>query len=199
MKKIYKIIYTFFLMVLFLLALGCAGAPKYSKIYPTEKVFHPRKIVALPSITEHLETTGVCLDELIVTSLQKKGVFDHVLESYTIKSYLQSDTDLYASVEDLLNKLSDSDTCPAELAQQITKKLDVEAILVTGVTDWSYGTPKEEKIAKTGLWFKLINPSTGKIYWDARHAIEKKYSFKKPPLCDMSKELIEELFNEMPL
>ena len=203
MKRTSDNIYFFTLISLFLMALGCARGPQYSKTYPTAEDFHPKRIVALPSVMENVETPGsgssiVCLDELIVSSLQKKGSFEEVLESYNIKSQLQSDTDLQGSVEDFLNKLNDADTCHEDVARQIGKKLNVDAILVAKVMEKVYGKSRKGKIAKISLSFKLINSSTGKIFWDASHEIDEKHSSKKSSLCEMGEELLEKIFKEMP-
>ncbi|MGA1824978.1 MAG: hypothetical protein ACMUIP_09985 [bacterium] len=202
MKKTYDRLYFFTLLSFFFMAFGCARGPQYSKTYPTSEEFHPQRIVALPSFIENVEAPGpgsslVCFDELIVSSLQKKGSFEEVLESYTIKSQLQTDNDLQGSVDAFLNKLNDANMPHEDLARQIGEKLNVDAIVVTKVTQKEYGKSKKRKTTKKSLTFQLINASTGIIYWEAHHEIEEKHSSKKASLCDIGEELLEKIFKEI--
>lgn len=202
MKKENKIFKTFLstsLVMAILITLGCAGGLNFSKTYPMEEGFHPKSIVLLPVTVGDFESARSCIDGLIVSELQKTTYFEEVVESENIASQLMEDNDLQSSVESFLNKLNGLGICEEDLAKNIGERFKADAILVVKVTDWSYGRLEGDKIATVGLSFKFINPSAGKIRWVATHEITEDYTFMKPSLSDLAKDLIDKILKQMPV
>jgi len=190
------------LTAMILSIVACGGSIRYEERDPDLKDFHPRTIGLLYVDTgTYGEARGV-IDEIIIADLIDRHWFAAVLTSDALKNQLKNDQELQKTVADYLLKLNTVNYSDPALSRQIGDSLKIEAFLIVTVDSWNYATEQRDKasqdVAKAGLNMKLIEAATGRIAWKAGDSIVKEYTFLKPALKDVGKNVVNAMIGAMP-
>jgi hypothetical protein len=190
------------LTAMILSIIACGGPIRYAERDPDMKDFHPRTIGLLyVDAGSYGEARGV-IDELVVADLINRRWFSTVLTSDALKNQLKNDQDLQKTVADYILKLNTVNYSDPALSRQIGDSLKIEAFLIVTIDSWNYTMEQREKVAQAvaqaGLRMKLIETATGRIAWKAGHNVVKEYTFLKPDLKGMGKNVAAAMIDAMP-
>lgn len=184
-----------FLAVIFIS--GCAGI-NYSQMSPEAKDFHPKTIAVLPATVGEHESSRDIIDTVVSSSLLKSGWYQNVVDSVTIKTQVSSSSELANDLTGYIQKMNTLGISDSAVISKLNDSLHTEALLLTYVTSWGYGREDGDKVARVGIGLKLVNAGSGQLIWKANHEIIEDYTFFKPSLDEMAKEVMTELLDEMP-
>ena len=184
-------------ILLFVTLFGCGGL-RYSQVAPEAKNFHPKAVGVLPvDVGTYEEARGV-IDQVIAGVLVDTQWFTDVVAADTISNQLQSNEELRKVYLDYISKLKAVNFSDPEMSKKIGEISKVDAFLVINVDYWNYTKENEKKVAKVGIGIKMIDASSGKILWKAGHHEAEDYTFFKPKLPDVAKDLVKKMIKEMP-
>jgi len=181
-----------------MIILACGGSLRYVERDPDLPDFHPRSIGVLPVDAGGYDEARGIVEELVSAALTNKDWFAAVLPAATLKARLQGDQVLQQAVNDYLAKLKTVNYSDPALSMKIGAALNMDAFLVVTVDSWSYAVENKEKVARAGLSMRLIDAQTGKTAWRAGHDVVKEYTFLKPELKDLAKNVVETMIGAMP-
>ena len=181
-----------------MIILACGGSLRYVERDPDLPDFHPRSIGVLPVDAGGYDEARGIVEELVSAALTNKDWFAAVLPAATLKARLQGDQVLQQAVNDYLAKLKTVNYSDPALSMKIGAALNMDAFLVVTVDSWSYAVENKEKVARAGLSMRLIDAQTGKTAWRAGHDVVKEYSFLKPELKDLARNVVETMIGAMP-
>jgi len=181
-----------------MIILACGGSLRYVERDPDLPDFHPRSIGVLPVDAGGYDEARGIVEELVSAALTNKDWFAAVLPAATLKARLQGDQVLQQAVNDYLAKLKTVNYSDPALSMKIGAALNMDAFLVVTVDSWSYAVENKEKMARAGLSMRLIDAQTGKTAWRAGHDVVKEYTFLKPELKDLAKNVVETMIGAMP-
>jgi hypothetical protein len=181
-----------------MIILACGGSLRYVERDPDLPDFHPRSIGVLPVDAGGYDEARGIVEELVSATLTNKDWFAAVLPAATLKARLQGDQVLQQAVNDYLAKLKTVNYSDPALSMKIGAALNMDAFLVVTVDSWSYAVENKEKVARAGLSMRLIDAQTGKTAWRAGHDVVKEYSFLKPELKDLARNVVETMIGAMP-
>ncbi len=181
-----------------MIILACGGSLRYVERDPDLPDFHPRSIGVLPVDAGGYDEARGIVEELVSAALTNKDWFAAVLPAATLKVRLQGDQVLQQAVNDYLAKLKTVNYSDPALSMKIGAALNMDAFLVVTVDSWSYAVENKEKMARAGLSMRLIDAQTGKTAWRAGHDVVKEYTFLKPELKDLAKNVVETMIGAMP-
>jgi len=181
-----------------MIILACGGSLRYVERDPDLPDFHPRSIGVLPVDAGGYDEARGIVEELVSAALTNKDWFAAVLPAATLKVRLQGDQVLQQAVNDYLAKLKTVNYSDPALSMKIGVALNMDAFLVVTVDSWSYAVENKEKVARAGLSMRLIDAQTGKTAWRAGHDVVKEYTFLKPELKDLARNVVETMIGAMP-
>ncbi|HNY72887.1 MAG TPA: hypothetical protein PLS43_02820 [Syntrophales bacterium] len=181
-----------------MIILACGGSLRYVERDPDLPDFHPRSIGVLPVDAGGYDEARGIVEELVSAALTNKDWFAAVLPAATLKARLQGDQVLQQAVNDYLAKLKTVNYSDPALSMKIGAALNMDAFLVVTVDSWSYAVENKEKVARAGLSMRLIDAQTGKTAWRAGHDVVKEYTFLKPELKDLARNVVETMIGAMP-
>ncbi|HOD97784.1 MAG TPA: hypothetical protein PLB95_08965 [Syntrophales bacterium] len=181
-----------------MIILACGGSLRYVERDPDLPDFHPRSIGVLPVDAGGYDEARGIVEELVSAALTNKDWFAAVLPAATLKARLQGDQVLQQAVNDYLAKLKTVNYSDPALSMKIGVALNMDAFLVVTVDSWSYAVENKEKVARAGLSMRLIDAQTGKTAWRAGHDVVKEYTFLKPELKDLARNVVETMIGAMP-
>jgi hypothetical protein len=185
-------------VLLGLMLFGCSGI-RYSEVAPEAKDFHPRQIGVLPVDVGTYEDARGVIDKIAADVLIDKKWFTRVVAAETINKQMSSEEDIRKIVPDYLVKLKTVSYSDPEMSKKIGELLKVDALLVVDIIYWNYTKTKEDDdMAKVEAEIKMINANTGQIIWKAHHYVAEEYTYFKPQLRNVAKNLINKMIKEMP-
>lgn len=185
------------IVVLGFLISGCGGI-RYSEVAPETKDFHPRKIGVLPvDVGTYSEAKGV-FDRIVAEVLTDKGWFTTVVGGDLIQKQILVTEENRKTVSDYISKLKNVSYSDPELSKKIGALLKVDAFLVVDLLYWNYTKMEDNQVAKVEAEVIMINADTGQSIWTAHHYEAETYTFFKPQLPDVARNLIKKMIGEMP-
>lgn len=183
--------------VLVLMLWSCGGL-RYSQVSPDATNFHPRSIGILSvDVGSYGEARGI-VDQIFAGVLAKKGWFETVVSSETIKSQMMNNPETRQAVVDYVTKLKAVNFSDPDLSKKIGVLYQMDAFLLVTIDFWNYTMEAEDKVAKVGFAVRLVEAQTGKTMWEAGHHEAKKYVLFKPDLSDLAEDVAKTMINEMP-
>lgn len=183
-----------------LLTIGCGGI-RYSQVDPAAKNFKPKRILILPAEVGTYEESRGKVEPIIAGNLVERKWFEDIVAGESASNMLNFNEEFRRAVVDYTTKLKMVNYSDPVLSAKIGELAKVDAILLTNVDYWLYTKENNNKLAKVGLSFKLVEAKTGRIMWKAGHHIDYDYTsiFRtKPKLEDIAKDLVKKMFDEMP-
>lgn len=190
MKRLRKI----GLLFLFVLA-GCTVL-NYSQSYIPD--YKAKTIAVFPVETGvHADSVAV-MDKMVSDALIDKEWFSKVLTAGDLKSSVGAKAETQKAFSDYLTKLRMVNYSDRELSSKIGAACGVDAFVLTTVDQWSYVTEGDDKIARVGLSFRLIDAATGKDVWKAAHTESETYILLKPELSSVARKLARKMLSRMP-
>jgi len=188
----------FFIVILLVFLLsGCSGV-RYSEVAPEVKDFHPKRIGVLPvDVGIYPDAKGV-IDRIVVEALIDKGWFANVVGGDAINKQIPASEESKRVIYDYISKLKNVSYSDPNLSKGIGELLKVDAFLVVDVAYWHYTQIEDDKVAKVEAEVTMVNANTGQILWKAHHYEAETYTFFKPQLSDMARNLIKKMIGEMP-
>lgn len=187
-----------FLSAFLALALCGCGGVRYSQLAPGGKDYHPKRVGLLPADVGPYEEARGVIDEVIAGVVVKKAWFSNVIAGETIKRLLASNEDLRKAVIDFNIRLKTVNFSDPELSKKIGEMLGVDAFLIIYLEYWTYTRENNDKVAKVGLVFKMVDAQTGKIMWTAGHHKAEDYLLLRPSLADVAEDVAKKIVDEMP-
>jgi hypothetical protein len=176
---------------------GCSGI-RFTQVPAELKDFHPRGVAALPVSTGIFKDAAGTADALLEQCLRERRGLARVVAGATYAKTLADHPDLAKMIRDYQAKLETLNFSDPELSRLIGEQLQVEALLVVWVEDYSYSVVAGQKRAKVAIGMKLIETASGRQAWLASHALNEEYSIFKPTLDDMAKKVMAKMLDVMP-
>lgn len=189
MKRLSKI------CLLFLALTGCTVL-NYSQTYVPD--YKAKAIAVFPVETGVHTDSAAVIDKLVADALIGKGWFSKVLTAGELKTCLDAKAETKTVFNDYLTKLKLVNYSDRELSSRIGAACGVDAFVLTTVDQWSYVTEGNDKIARVGLSFRLIDAATGKDVWRAAHTESETYILLKPELSGVARKLAGKMLSQMP-
>ena len=185
------------MMILLLALFGCEGI-RYSQVAPEAKDFHPKRIGLFPAdVGTYQEARGV-VDQIIASVLVETKWFTDVVAADVISKQMQSSEELRKVFYDYISKLRAVNFSDPDLSRKLGEMMKVDAFLLVNVDYWNYTKEKDDKVAKVGMGFKMIDAASGKIMWKAEHYEAESYILIKPAIPNVAKSLVKKMIKEMP-
>lgn len=189
-----------FLAGLSLFVVGCGGL-NYNQVAPNAGSFHPKAVVVLPvKMPEGMETEGELMGNIVADSVTNLKRFDTVIDPSIARSQMAAaeNKELSDSVTGYLSKLFITGVSDKELSTKIGAVYHVDTIFVPEIGQWHYVNYGGNKFGEVTFSLKMIDAKTGVVIWRAGHTAQEKYTFFKPNLEKMGRNLIKEVFSYIP-
>jgi len=187
-------------LILFsLLALAaCGGGLRYSQLDPAAKEFHPRHLAVFPVDVGTYEEARDVADTILAGVVMEKKAFKEVTASDAMREMLKANEELRKTYQDYTLKLKTVNFSDPELSRKIGSITKADAFLLVNIDYWLYTQESGKKVGKVGMAMKLVETSTGRIMWKAGHFLDRSYSFIKPDLKDIARDVAREMLSELP-
>lgn len=186
------------LLPIVLLTLVACGGIRYSQMDPGVKSFHPQSLAVLPIDVGTYEEARDTIDMIVAGEIMGRKWFRDVIAGDQMKGLLSSNEDLRKTVMDYTLKLKTVNFSDGELSRKMGQISKADAFLLVNVDYWLFTKEGGKNVAKVGMGMKLVEAATGKIMWKAGHFINKNYSFFKPDLKDIARDVLKQMIDEMP-
>ncbi len=184
-------------MLLLFALVGCGGI-RYSHVAPEAKDFHPKRIGVLPAnVGTYEEARGVA-DQIIAGVLVDTKWFTSVVAAAEMNSRIKLNEANQKVFDDYISKLKAVSFSDPDLSRKLGEMTKVDAFLLVDVDYWNYTKEKGDNVAKVAMGIKMIDATSGKIMWNARHQEVDDYVLLKPALPDVAKSLVKKMIKEMP-
>jgi hypothetical protein len=189
MKRLRKI------WLLLLVLTGCTVL-NYSQTFIPD--YKAKSIAVFPVESGvHVDSAAV-MDKLVADALINKGWFSKVATVSDLKSCIEAKSDTKTIFADYMAKLKMVNYSDRELSSKIGAACGVDAFVLTTVDQWSYVTEGDDKIARVGLSFRVIDAATGIDVWKAAHTESETYILLKPELSGIARKLAGKMLSRMP-
>lgn len=180
------------------LLLSACGGLRFSQVAPEAKDFHPQRVAVLPADVGTYEEARGTVEQIFAGVLVNKKWFTDVVDAQSVANQIQTNEAYKKAVLDYLVKLKTVNISDPSLSKEIGDSSKVDAFFIINVDYWNYTKENDKKLGKVGLGIKMVESTTGKVMWKAGHHEEKSYTFFKPDLPDVAKDLINTMSEEMP-
>ena len=185
------------LMIFVLTMIACSGL-RFSQLAPEAKDFHPQRVAIFPAdVVNYDEARGV-VEKVVASVLIEKKWFTNVTDTENLNRQIMVNEELRKAIMEYLAKLNTLDFSDSDLSRKIGELAKVDAFLLVSVDAWNYAEEKDKKVAKVSMGMKLYEASTGKWIWKARHEIADNYTFFKPDLAKVARNVVSEMVGYMP-
>jgi hypothetical protein len=181
-----------------LILLSACGGIRYSEVAPEVKEIHPRTIGILPIDVGAYPDARDAIDKIVADVLLDKGWFATVVSGDAIKKQALASEEIRQAVSDYASKLKNLSYSDPGLSKKIGELLKIDAFLVVDLAYWNYTKADEDNIAKVEAAIAMINANTGQVLWNGHHYEAEKYTFFKPKLPDVARNLMKRMIGEMP-
>jgi len=163
------------------------GAELFSDVHPD---YIRQKALPFSPVESgvHVDSAAV-MDKLVADALINKEWFSKVATVSDLKSCIEAKSDTKTIFADYMAKLKMVNYSDRELSSKIGAACGVDAFVLTTVDQWSYVTEGDDKIARVGLSFRVIDAATGKDVWKAAHTESETYILLKPELSGIARKL----------
>jgi hypothetical protein len=188
MKRLTKIC-----LLLFVLT-GCTVLNYSQTFLPNYKA---KTIAVFPVESGAFVDAGV-MNKMVYDALVNKGWFSKVSTAGDLKSCIEAKPEMKKIFDDYMTKLKMVNYSDRDLSLRIGAACGVEAFVLTRIDQWSYVTEGNDKIARVGMSFRVIDAATGKDVWRAAHTQSEKYMLLKPELSSVARKLAGTMLSHMP-
>lgn len=186
-------------LVLLVMSLTACGGLRFSQLSPEAKNFHPKKIAIFPvEIVGSNEEARGSVEQVVAGVLADKHWFADITDAESLSRQLLTNDELLKVMNDYLSKLRTVNFSDPELSKKIGEIVKVDAFLLISIDTWNYAVEKGDKVAKVSLSMKLYEVSTGKVMWKAGHQLTESYTFFKPDLSKVARNVAREMVDYMP-
>jgi len=192
-----KLFVKYILMIFVLTMIACSGL-RFSQLAPEAKDFHPQKVAIFPvEVWNYEEARGV-VEQIVADTLIEKKWFADVIDTGRLNRQLLANEELRKAMTEYLSKLRTVNFSDPDLSNKIGELAKADAFLLISIDSWNYAEEKDKKVAKVSMGMKLYEASTGKWIWKARHEIADSYTFFKPDLPRVARNVVSEMIGYMP-
>jgi hypothetical protein len=195
-----KLFLIWILPVLMLTMVGCSGL-RFSQMSPDAKDFHPKRVAVFPiEVWNHkdmIDSRGV-VEQIVAGSLVEKKYFTYVLDAENLNQQANASEELSKVMKEYLSKLRLLNFPDPDLSRKIGDLTKTDAFLLASVDEWEFFVEKDQKMAKVGMTMELYDVATGKLMWKAGHTIREEYTFIKPELSKIARDVVHKMINYMP-
>lgn len=186
-------------LLLLIMSLAACGGLRFSQAMPEAKDFHPRTIAIFPmDIVGSNEEARGAVEQIVAGVLAEKKWFSDITDAESLNRQLLANEELRKAMTDYVAKLRTVNFSDPDLSKKIGEMAKVDAFLLVSVDLWNYTVEKGDKVGKVSLGMKLYDAATGKLMWKAGHQVAKSYTFFKPALPDVARNVVEEMVDYMP-
>lgn len=179
---------------------GCAGL-NYSQVSANASNFHPKTTVILPvRMPEGMELEGEKIGNILTDSLTTSKTYGNVIDPSTARNQLASKENkgLSDDVTSYLSKLIITGVSDDLLSKKIGNTYHSDTIIVADMSRYGYISFGGSRYAEVGFSIKVIDATTGTIYWKAGHTEQQGYLFIKPDLGEMARDLMTKVLTYSP-
>jgi hypothetical protein len=192
-------IFVKFGLVLLVISLVACGGLRFSQVSPEAKDFHPQTIAIFPvEIVGSNEEARGSVEQIVAGVLADKQWFSDIVDAESLNRQLLTNEELRKAMTDYLSKLRTVNFSDPDLSKKIGELAKVDAFLLVSVDIWNYAVEKGDKVGKVSLSMKLYEASTGKVMWKSGHQIAETYTFFKPDLSKVARNVVREMVGYMP-
>jgi hypothetical protein len=168
-------------------------------VSPEAKDFHPQTIAIFPvEIVGSNEEARGSVEQIVAGVLADKQWFSDIVDAESLNRQLLTNEELRKAMTDYLSKLRTVNFSDPDLSKKIGELAKVDAFLLVSVDIWNYAVEKGDKVGKVSLSMKLYEASTGKVMWKSGHQIAETYTFFKPDLSKVARNVVREMVGYMP-
>lgn len=185
-------------LILCFLALVACGGLRFSQVDPEAKDFHPKGIAVFPVYVGPYEEARGAVEKLVADVLVEKKWFANVIDTENLNRQILFNEELRNAMTEYLSKLNTLNFSDPDLSRKIGEMTKVDAFLLVSVDMWSYMVVKDDKIGKVSMVMRLYEASTGKRMWKVGHQIADSYTFFKPDLPKVARNVVSEMIGYMP-
>lgn len=185
-------------LILCFLALIACGGLRFSQVDPEAKDFHPKGIAIFPVHVGPYEEARGAVEKLVADVLIDKKWFTNVVDTENLNRQILSNEELRNAMTAYISKLNTLTFSDPDLSNKIGELAKVDAFLLVSIDSWNYAVEKDKKVAKVSMVMKLYEASTGKWIWKAGHQIADSYTFFKPDLAKVARNVVSEMVGYMP-
>lgn len=178
---------------------SCASL-NYNEVAPNAKDFKPTIAVVLPTVKmpEGTDPEGEKVIKAIFDAAVATKRFERVLDPVGVKFLMVENNQLQDAVMNYMTKLRTLGVSDKESCKKIGELYRADTIIIGEVGKWGYATYGGDKTGEVSLAIKMVDASTGSVYWKASHAVQKTYSLFRPDLGNMASDLAKQIFEFMP-
>ncbi len=177
---------------------ACGGGIRHSFTAPEAKDLRLQTIAVLPGEAGPYKEAGPAMDDIVAREIQESRDFRRVVSPGQVRAAAASDSRLRRDLQDFQAKLAMVNFSDPELSRRLGEAFQVEALLLTGVDRWDYGTEGDDKVARVGLHMRLIQAGSGRVLWTANHLIADSYVLRKPDLPEVAGRVARAMIGHMP-
>jgi hypothetical protein len=186
-------------LVLLIMSLAACGGLRFSQVTPEAKDFHPRTVAIFPvDIVGSNEEARGAVEQIVAGVLAEKKWFSDITDAESLNRQLLSNEELRKTMTDYISKLRTVNFSDPDLSKKMGELAKVDAFLLVSVDIWNYTVEKGDKVAKVSLGMKFYEAATGKVMWKAGHQIAESYTFFKPALPKVARNVVEDMVEYMP-
>lgn len=191
-----KKIILFFLVNLIIFS--CSSI-EFNEIAPNATMFSPKAVVILPvKMPDGYDHDAIKAEKAIFDNALKTKKFEMILSPEFARKKMNENKELQEAIMAYYSKLKTIGISDSELAKKISDLYLVDTMIVAEFSKWGYVDYLGDKFAEVSASIKLVDGSTGTIYWKAMHREKEDYSLFKPDLGKIANEVLHKIFKNMP-
>src|SRR4030065_1919642 len=180
------------LALLPLLIAGCGGLQEVWE-GPGARMFRPQAIAVLPPMASQYDSAREDIQEVLSGSLNKVANIERVVSPENVTDIFQASKEAFDALVFYFSRLEMTGQSDKDSAVKLGKALNVDSFLVVRVNSWEYMRKEGDNVGRVGLSLRLVDATTGTTVWKARHERSSTYTFYRPNLKDIAKELAAEI------
>ena len=147
---------------------GCAGL-QFSEVSPRIGDMHPKSVAILPFTNSMgLENANDETNSQLLTSLQKSGRFERLVDPGQVKAQMASNDALLTSITNYRSKWVATGMSDKSLMTSICKSLNCDSVAFGEITQWGEQSSGLQKTYRAGLALRWVDQS-GEILWKVAH------------------------------
>lgn len=189
---------SFLLLCLSILFFSCSSI-EFNEIAPTATMFRPKVVVLLPiKMPDGYDHDAVKAEKAVIENASKTKRFEKIVDAVSARSQMVENKELQEAIMTYFSKLKTLGISDKDLTKKIADLYLADTLIVAEVNKWGYLEYLGDKFAEVSISIKLIDGSTGTIYWKAMHQERESYSLFRPDLGKMADDIARRIFKNMP-
>ncbi len=188
----------FFLIFILVFLTSCASI-EFNEIANNATLFRPKVVVLLPvRMPDGYEHDAAKAEKAVIDNALKTQRFEKILSPEQARLQMADNKELQDSIISFTTKLKTLGVTDKDLAQKIADAYLADTLIVADVSRWGYSEILGEKFAEVAISIRLIDASTGSVYWKAMHKEKETYSLFRPDLGNIANDVAKRIFKNMP-